>query len=442
MERTISTTTATGTGEAGARRRRNPGQSGVGTGREKQSGSTAAERKTRRGILLRIGGETGTAKRNNEPEGAGARSVKEQGSTARPRAAGAEMVTAAEAEGRTVGVTGTQMLGKVDTYDIARQPGMLIAADPTVSCPGRSTGGQTDGMTGAQRSTIGQIAGGRAVARGAPVAATGAIAGTEISGRHERDRGGRLLEETAAGHTEGGVESSHRSRLSRSVKEMAEAKEAPSTLEYDATMDFFSPQFDAAKALSTPGLLPPNPKVLPLDNISKCRAILPAELPESRAAKMAVNPKRRRSQAAQAALERARARTATVRSRQEAALAAERPPALQRVAAAVPEGPLSLLRKCCFLRGFDKYMNLILWETDEHYTVRLRVERSKVVGVPAREKADPAEDSPQQGNKKRGKMENSRLIWKQEKRVRHLQQVLLRGSSIVLVSLVPVEPNH
>lgn len=35
--------------------------------------------------------------------------------------------------------------------------------------------------------------------------------------------------------------------------------------------------------------------MLPLDNISKCRAILPAELPESRAARMAVNPKRRRS---------------------------------------------------------------------------------------------------------------------------------------------------
>lgn len=42
-------------------------------------------------------------------------------------------------------------------------------------------------------------------------------------------------------------------------------------------------------------------------------------------------------------------------------------------------------------------MNLILWETDEHYTVRLRVERSKVVGVPAKKEADTAEDSPQQG---------------------------------------------
>ncbi len=39
-------------------------------------------------------------------------------------------------------------------------------------------------------------------------------------------------------------------------------------------------------------------------------------------------------------------------------------------------------------------------------------------------------------------MEKSRFVWKQEKLVRHLQQVLLRGSSIVLVSLVPVEPNN
>lgn len=52
-------------------------------------------------------------------------------------------------------------------------------------------------------------------------------------------------------------------------------------------------------------------------------------------------------QAALEALARARARTATVRSRQEAAAAAARPPALQRVAAAVPEGPLSLLRRAC-----------------------------------------------------------------------------------------------
>lgn len=36
-------------------------------------------------------------------------------------------------------------------------------------------------------------------------------------------------------------------------------------------------------------------------------------------------------------------------------------------------------------------------------------------------------------------MEKSRLVWKQEARQRHLQQVLLRGSSIVLVCIVPTE---
>ncbi|BDA44372.1 probable small nuclear ribonucleoprotein Sm D-like protein at C-terminar half [Coccomyxa sp. Obi] len=277
--------------------------------------------------------------------------------------------------------------------------------------------------------------------------------------RDGEKRHGRKDDDVGRNASAGACEGLHTSVLSRSGKEEDTAKEAPSAPAYDSSLDFFSPQFDALKALYNFGLQPPNPKVLPLDNISKCRAILPADLPESRAARMAINPKRRRSQAALEALARARARTATVRSRQEAAAAAARPPALQRVAAAVPEGPLSLLRMACnsrehkvrvvtrhrrgvrgvatgFLRGFDKYMNLLLWDTDELYTVRLRLERSKVVGVPV-EDIDDTEESPQQGKMKRGKMERSRLVWKQEKRRRHLQQVLLRGSAIVLVSTVP-----
>lgn len=50
-----------------------------------------------------------------------------------------------------------------------------------------------------------------------------------------------------------------------------------------------------------------------------------------------------------------------------------------------------------YLRGFDRHMNLILWDTDEQYTVRLRVERSKVVGVPASEKDGGEDPDAQQG---------------------------------------------
>ncbi len=49
----------------------------------------------------------------------------------------------------------------------------------------------------------------------------------------------------------------------------------------DASLDFFSPQFDAAKALATPGLQPPDAEAQPLDYVAKCRFLLPAELPES-----------------------------------------------------------------------------------------------------------------------------------------------------------------
>lgn len=48
-------------------------------------------------------------------------------------------------------------------------------------------------------------------------------------------------------------------------------------------LDFLSATFNAAKALAQPGLLPPDPSAQPLDYVLKCRAILPAEMPESTA---------------------------------------------------------------------------------------------------------------------------------------------------------------
>ena len=49
----------------------------------------------------------------------------------------------------------------------------------------------------------------------------------------------------------------------------------------DAQLDFRSPQFDAGRALATPGLEPPDPSAQPLDYVAKCRVLLPPEMPES-----------------------------------------------------------------------------------------------------------------------------------------------------------------
>ena len=59
----------------------------------------------------------------------------------------------------------------------------------------------------------------------------------------------------------------------------------------DSALDFFSESFDALRALYTRGLLPPVPRVKPLDNVVKCRLILPPELPESWSAWNAAHPK-------------------------------------------------------------------------------------------------------------------------------------------------------
>ncbi len=53
----------------------------------------------------------------------------------------------------------------------------------------------------------------------------------------------------------------------------------------DPGLDFFSDQFDALRALETPGLLPPEPDVQALDYLAKCRVLLPEEMPESLAGK-------------------------------------------------------------------------------------------------------------------------------------------------------------
>lgn len=49
----------------------------------------------------------------------------------------------------------------------------------------------------------------------------------------------------------------------------------------DAALDFFSPSFDPLAALAAKGLRPPVPNARPLDNISRCRFMLPDGHPDA-----------------------------------------------------------------------------------------------------------------------------------------------------------------
>ena len=67
----------------------------------------------------------------------------------------------------------------------------------------------------------------------------------------------------------------------------------------DPALNFFSEHFDALKALYTKGLQPPVPKMKPLDNVVKCRLILPPELPDSWSAWNAAHPRTESSEVPQ-----------------------------------------------------------------------------------------------------------------------------------------------
>ena len=58
-----------------------------------------------------------------------------------------------------------------------------------------------------------------------------------------------------------------------------------------SALDFFSEHFDPLRALYTKGLQPPVPRMKALDNVVKCRLILPPELPDSWSAWNAAHPK-------------------------------------------------------------------------------------------------------------------------------------------------------
>lgn len=79
-------------------------------------------------------------------------------------------------------------------------------------------------------------------------------------------------------------------------------------------------------------------------------------------------------------------------------------------------------------------------DVDEDYVVSVRVSRTKVVTLPPHEKRPPAlVDQDCDAEELAEELQKVRVRWrpKQEKRKRHLKQILIRGDSVVMVS--PVE---
>ena len=59
----------------------------------------------------------------------------------------------------------------------------------------------------------------------------------------------------------------------------------------DPELDFLGPLFNAKKALRTRGLMPPNTRVRPLDNVYLTRGLLPDQNPDSFVARLSKNPR-------------------------------------------------------------------------------------------------------------------------------------------------------
>ena len=70
-------------------------------------------------------------------------------------------------------------------------------------------------------------------------------------------------------------------RVLRAVDHICDLTFVICLMALDPALDFFSTEFDPGLALSTPGLVPPEPDARPLDNVAKCRSILPQEVPEA-----------------------------------------------------------------------------------------------------------------------------------------------------------------
>ena len=207
-----------------------------------------------------------------------------------------------------------------------------------------------------------------------------------------------------------------------------------------AKLDFHSKHFDPLLALRAGlrGELKPPRNVRPLDFVGKFRQLLPKRHPAW------VDPNRqRKTRTAESIAAQEAAKARAERFRQKAAEFARRDPVVGILADESRErgGPLSVLVRAfdegrrirvatrhrsgirgvavAYLKAFDVYMNMVLQDVHEAYTVRLR---HSVV--------DP---------KRPGR---TRVKYKLESRRRHMNQVFLRGEQVVTIAVEEDEDDE
>ena len=182
-------------------------------------------------------------------------------------------------------------------------------------------------------------------------------------------------------------------------------------------LDFTSVAFEPLLALSS-GLEPPVDAAA-LDNVAKCRVILPSSMPES-LANMEKHPKANEASKAKAQSFKERAQTIEERVKSSCSMS------LETIISYVKPGPVRMLvgfigtrvrvvtKHARGIRGeatgtlvaFDKFVNVVLRDVEEKYNVRLLVEKSPGGGM--RPKLD--------------------------QRKRSLPLVMIKGDSLVTVS--------
>ncbi|KAF5832235.1 hypothetical protein DUNSADRAFT_11964 [Dunaliella salina] len=126
---------------------------------------------------------------------------------------------------------------------------------------------------------------------------------------------------------------------------MADNASTSEPRQYSRSLDFFSADFDASLALLQTDLQPPDPTAPALDYTAKCRPLLPPEMPESLAGKERASKQKTGAEARY----RVRVDTRHASGRRGSAVGT--------------------------LIAYDRYMNLILLDVLENYTVLLKVPR-------------------------------------------------------------------